>query len=104
MASKDAIDTTTIDSNATRNKLLKILNPPELEIYFLLLENGQKRIVEIADRTGLDRRLTMHLVSTLLDKGIVVATFKHPIQFTAVPVDKVLRMLSSSRGGYAKIR
>ncbi|MFY3740451.1 MAG: sugar-specific transcriptional regulator TrmB [Candidatus Nitrosomirales archaeon] len=103
MASKDAIDTTTIDSNATRNKLLKILNPPELEIYFLLLENGQKRIVEIANRSGLDRRLTMHLVSTLLDKGIVVATFKHPIQFTAVPVEKVLRMFSNSRGGYAKI-
>ncbi|MGH9921447.1 MAG: helix-turn-helix domain-containing protein [Nitrososphaerales archaeon] len=104
MASKDAVDTTTIESNTIRNKLLKILNPPELEIYALLLENGQKRIVEIADTAGLDRRMTMHLVSTLLDKGVIVATFKHPIQFTAVPVDKVLRMLSSSRGGYAKIR
>ncbi len=104
MASKDAIDTTTLDSNTIRNKLLKILNPPELEIYFLLLENGQKRIVEIADLTGLDRRTTMHLVSTLLDKGIVLATFKHPIQFTAVSVNKVLRMLSDSRGGYAEIR
>ncbi len=104
MASKDAIDTAAIESSATRNKLLKILNPPELEVYFLLLENGQKRIMEIADLTGLDRRLTMHLVSTLLDKGVVLATFRHPIQFTAVPVDKVLRMLSNSRSGYAKIR
>lgn len=104
MASKDAIDTTAIDSNATRNKLLKILNPPELEIYSLLLENGQKRIVEIAGLSGLDRRLTMHLVSTLLDKGVVLATFRHPIQFTAVPVDKVLKLLSDNRGAYAKIR
>jgi sugar-specific transcriptional regulator TrmB len=102
MASRDALDTT-VESNTIRNKLLKILNPPELEVYSLLLENGQKRIIEIADMTGLDRRMTMHLVSTLLDKGVVVATFKHPIQFTAVPVDKVLRMLSS-RASYAKIR
>jgi sugar-specific transcriptional regulator TrmB len=102
MASKDAIDTA-IYSSTTRNRLLKILNPPELEIYSLLLENGQKRIIEIADQAGLDRRLTMHLLSTLLDKGVVVATFRHPIQFTAVPVDKVLRMLSSSREGYAKL-
>lgn len=108
MVSKDASDTSAspvLDSEQIRNKLLRILDPSEVDIYLLLLENGQKRIAEIAYCARLDRRDTMHLVSTLLNKGLVAATFKLPIQFTAVPVDKVLRILSKSKGKYyARIR
>jgi predicted transcriptional regulator len=104
-ASKDVSDTTTIaDIESIRSKLLEISDPSEVDVYLLLLENGAKRIAEIADYEHFDRRAARHLVSALLDKGLVVATFKHPIQFTAVPIDKVLRILSKSKGKYyAKI-
>ena len=83
-----------------KNKLLESLNPSEADIYILLLENGTKRIIEIADRADLDRRTALHLVSALQDKGLVRATFKHPIQFTAVPVDKALAILSKTKDRY----
>lgn len=108
MVSTDTGDTSApsvLNSERIRSELLRILDPSEVDIYLLLLENGQKRIAEIADCAKLDRRDTIHLVSTLLNKGLVAATFKLPIQFTAVPVDKVLRILSKSKGKYyAKIR
>ena len=104
-ASEDVGDTTIIaDMDSIRSKLLEISDPSEVDVYLLLLENGAKRIAEIADYEHLDRRATRHLVSALLDKGLVAATFKHPIQFTAVPIDKVLGILSKSKGKYyAKI-
>ena len=45
------------------------------------------------------------IVERLQDKGLVMATFKHPIQFTAVPIDKALEILSNAKNKYyARIR
>lgn len=86
-------------------KLLESLNPLEADIYILLLEGDGKRIIEIADLIGLDRTETYHVVSALQNKGLVMATFKHPIKFAAVPADKAVRIISQiTNKYYAKIR
>jgi len=79
-----------------RNKLLKSLNHLEADIYILLLENDARRITEIADLIGFDRTETYHLVSALQNKGLVTATFKYPIKFTAVPINKAFKLLSKT--------
>lgn len=80
-----------------KTKLLESLRPLEIDIYILLLDNGDRRIVEIADLIGFDRTETYHLVSALQNKGLVTATFNHPIKFAAVPVDKAFKILSKAR-------
>jgi len=78
-------------------KLLKNLNPLEVDIYILLLENNAKKIVELAALIGFDRTETYHLVSALQNKGLVTATFTHPIKFAAVPIDKAFKILSKTK-------
>ncbi len=86
-------------------KLSESLNPLEVDIYILLLENDARRITEIASMIGFDRTETYHLLSTLQNKGLVTATFKHPIKFAAVPVDKAFKILSKTKNkGHAKIQ
>ena len=80
-----------------KTKLLERLNPLEVDIYILLLESDARRINEIADLIGFDRTETYHLVSALQNKGLVTATFKHPIKFTAVPVNKAFKILSKTK-------
>lgn len=80
-----------------KTKLLESLNSLEVDIYILLLESDAKRITGIADLIGLDGAETYHLVSALHNKGLVTATFKHPIKFTAVPLDKAFKILSKPK-------
>ncbi|MFY3741143.1 MAG: putative transcriptional regulator [Candidatus Nitrosomirales archaeon] len=78
-------------------KLLDILNPLETDLYILLLENGEKSIMEIADLINFDRTETYHLVSALQNKGVITAAFRYPIKFSAVPVNKVFKILSKTK-------
>ncbi len=88
-----------------KTKLLESLNPLEVDIYILLLENDARRITEIASMIGFDRTETYHLVSALQNKGLVTATFKHPIKFAAVPIGKAFKILSKAKNkGHAKIQ
>jgi len=87
-----------------KTRLLEKLNPLEVDIYILLLENDARRINEIADLIGFDRTETYHLVSALQNRGVITATFKHPIKFTAVPINKAFKILSKTNGkDFAKI-
>jgi len=83
-----------------RTKLLEKLDPLEVDIYILLLENDARRIIEMADLIGFDRTETYHLVSALQNKGLVTATFRHPIKFTAVPVKKAFKILSRTKNKF----
>ncbi len=86
-------------------KLFESLKPLEVDIYILLLEYDARRVTEIADIIGFDRTETYHLVSALQNKGLVTATFKHPIKFAAVPIDKAFKILSKAKKkGHAKIQ
>lgn len=97
----------TVPDNYARikNKLLEGLSPLEVDIYLLLLQSGPKKTVDMAECISTDRRTAFHLLSALQDKGLAMATFKHPIQFTAVPIDKALEILSKNKTKYyARIR
>ncbi len=78
-------------------KLLDVLNPVETNLYILLLENGEKSIMEIADLIDFDRTETYHLVSALQNKGVITAAFRYPIKFAAVPVNKAFKILSKTK-------
>jgi hypothetical protein len=78
-------------------KLLGVLNPLETDLYILLLENGEKSIMEIVDLIKFDRTETYHLVCALQNKGVITAAFRYPIKFAAVPVNKVFKILSKTK-------
>ncbi len=88
-----------------KTKLLESLNPLEVDVYILLLEYDARRIIEIANMMGFHRTETYHLVSALQNKGLVTVTFKHPIKFAAVPIDKAIKILSEAKNrAHAKIK
>lgn len=70
------------------------LDPNECDVYILLLENGLRKIDDIASKIGFDRTYTYHIICGLQNKGLVTATFKHPIKFCSVPSEKALKTLS----------
>jgi len=88
----------TPNNNETANKvqaeLVKFgLTPNEAKVYIYLAKYGYRRAVEIAKSIHIPRTETYHLLSSLQNKGMVTATFQHPIKFSAVPFDKALKIL-----------
>jgi len=69
------------------------LTPNEAKVYIYLAKYGHRRAVEIAKSVHTPRTETYRLLSSLQNKGLVAATFEHPIKFSAVPFDKALKML-----------
>lgn len=91
-------DDDTANNNSAANKvqaeLVKFgLTPNEGKVYIYLAKYGHKRAVEIAKSIHIPRTETYHLLSSLQNKGLVTATFQHPIKFNAVPFDKALNVL-----------
>ncbi len=69
------------------------LTPNEAKVYIYLAKYGYRRAVEIAKSIHIPRTETYHLLSSLQNKGLVTATFQHPIKFSAVSFDKALKTL-----------
>ena len=69
------------------------LTPNEAKVYIYLAKYGHRRAVEIAKSIHIPRTETYHLLSSLQNKGLVTATFQHPIKFNAVPFPKALNIL-----------
>lgn len=77
-----------------QNELVEFgLTPNEAKVYIYLAKNGYKRAVEIAKAIHVPRTETYHLLSSLQNKGLVAATFQHPIKFSAVSFDKAIKIL-----------
>jgi len=88
----------TADNNSAASKiqgeLVKFgLTPNEAKVYIYLAKYGHRRAVEIARSVSIPRTETYHLLSSLQNKGLVTATFQHPIKFAAEPFDKALNIL-----------
>ena len=66
------------------------------KVYIYLGKYGAKTAPEVCKALKLPRTETYHLLSALQNKGIVSATFQHPIQFTALPLDKAIWILVNS--------
>ncbi len=83
-----------VAANKIQAELVKFgLTPNEAKVYIYLAKYGHRRAVEIAKSIHIPRTETYHLLSSLQNKGLVTATFQHPIKFNAVPFDKALNIL-----------
>lgn len=70
--------------------------PNQSKIFIYLGKYGTKTAPEISKALKLPRTETYHLLSVLQNKGIVSATFQHPIQFTSLPLNKAIWILVNS--------
>jgi sugar-specific transcriptional regulator TrmB len=72
------------------------LTSNQSKVFIYLGKYGAKTAPEVCKALKLPRTETYHLLSALQNKGIVLATFQHPIQFTALPLDKAIWILVNS--------
>lgn len=66
------------------------------KVFIYLGKYGAKTAPEVCKALKLPRTETYHLLSALQNKGIVSSTFQHPIQFTALPLNKAIWILVNS--------
>lgn len=80
-----------------RNALVGFgLTPNQSKVFFYLGKIGAKTASDIAKAVNVPRSETYHLLTALQNKGIVEASFQHPIQFTALPIKKAVNLLIST--------
>ena len=72
------------------------LTPNQSKVYIFLGKYGSKTAPEVCKALKIARTETYHLLSTLQSRGIVSATFEHPIKFSALPVAKAMKTLVNS--------
>jgi len=63
------------------------------KVYIFLGKYGSKTAPEVCKALKIARTETYHILSTLQSKGIVSATFEHPIRFSAVPLQEATKIL-----------
>ena len=66
------------------------------KVYIYLGKYGAKTAPEVCKALKLPRTETYHLLSALQNKGIVSATFQHPIKFTALSLNRAIWILVNS--------
>src|SRR3989442_15656060 len=72
------------------------LTSNQSKVYIFLGKYGSKTAPEVCKSLKLPRTETYHLLTTLQNKGIVSATFQHPIRFSALPLKKAVWVLVNS--------
>ncbi|QLH04546.1 TrmB family transcriptional regulator [Nitrosopumilus oxyclinae] len=72
------------------------LTPNQSKVFFYLGKIGSKTASDIAKAVNIPRSETYHLLTALQNKGIVEASFQHPIQFTALAIKKAVNLLIST--------
>ena len=66
------------------------LTSNQSKVYIFLGKYGSKTAPEVCRALKLPRTETYHLLTTLQNKGMVSATFQHPIKFSATPLNKAI--------------
>jgi len=69
------------------------LTPNQIKVFFYLGKIGAKTASEIAKAVNVPRSETYHLLTALQNKGIVEASFQHPIKFSALSIKKAVYVL-----------
>jgi sugar-specific transcriptional regulator TrmB len=69
------------------------LTPNQVKVFFYLGKIGAKTASEIARAVNVPRSETYHLLTALQNKGIVDASFQHPIKFSSLSIKKALSVL-----------
>ncbi len=77
-----------------QGELLKFnLTSNQAKVYIFLGKYGSKTAPEVCKALKIARTETYHLLSTLQSKGIVSASFEHPIKFSALSLKKAMDTL-----------
>jgi len=69
------------------------ISPNQSKIFIYLGKYGPKTAPEVCRALRLPRTETYHLLATLQNRGIVLATFQHPIEFLALPLAKAIKSM-----------
>ena len=69
------------------------LTPNQSKVFFYLGKIGSKTASEISKAVEIPRSETYHILTALQNKGIVEASFQHPIQFTSLQINKAIDVL-----------
>ncbi len=72
------------------------LTPNQIKVFFYLGKIGAKTASEIAKAVEVPRSETYHLLTALQNKGIVDASFQHPIKFSTLTIKKAVQVLLNS--------
>ncbi len=77
-----------------KNELSKFgLTPNQSKVFLHMEKHGASTATQISKILKVPRTETYHLLTNLQNKGIVSATFQHPIRFSALPLDKAIGAL-----------
>src|SRR2546422_4085270 len=77
-----------------KNELSKFgLTANQSKVYLFLEKYGPSTATQVSKTLKVPRTETYHLLTNLQNKGIVSATFQHPIRFSALSLDKAMGVL-----------
>jgi len=84
----------TLSIDKLKTELSKFgLTANQSKVYIFLGKYGSKTAPDVCKALKLPRTETYHLLTTLQNKGMVSATFQHPIKFSAEPLNKAIWVL-----------
>ena len=63
------------------------------KVYIYLGKYGSKTAPEVCRALGLPRTETYRLLATLQNKGVISATYQHPIKFSSLPLEKAIKLM-----------
>jgi len=77
-----------------KNELLKFqLTSNQINVFFYLGKFGPKTAIEISKNLHIPRTEAYHILTSLQQKGVILASFEHPIRFSALPIQKAISIL-----------
>jgi len=66
-------------------------------VYLYLLRTGPKKVRDITQTLGVNRRVVYRSVKSLRQRGVVKASLDHPTIFSALPLDSVLELFAQAK-------
>jgi len=76
------------------NEFLKFgLSVNQIKVFFFLSKYGSMVAIEISRKLRITRTEVYQILTSLQNKGIVLASFQHPIEFSAVSLNKAILVL-----------
>ena len=83
-----------LSADELKQELLKFdLTANQSKVYIFLGKYGSKTAPEVCRALKIARTETYQLLASIQKKGIISATFGHPIKFTALPPTKAIKTL-----------
>ncbi|MGI0060131.1 MAG: TrmB family transcriptional regulator, partial [Nitrosotalea sp.] len=77
-----------------KNELAKFgLTSNQSKVFLFLEKNGSSTATQVSNALKVPRTETYHLLTNLQNRGLVSASFQHPIKFIASPLDTAINIL-----------